>query len=376
VTPRAPFLAAALALVLASGVRAEDPPQARKTPSSWLVEEPASEPKPQWGLGPFEIYDPFILADLRAAPYARSPRTLAPMGLELGLRGTWENSFGIADDSVLRDPTTGGPLRRFTLDAETRTLDLVARYGIIPRVELGAELRAVDWRGGGILDAMVRQWHRTFGIGTLGRDLVRNNSFTVQSLDADGRRFELPNKGTFLGDAAATLRVLALEGSDVVPAVALSARLWLPTASPGSRHASGTAETFQVDASKRLGNLPLIIYAGGGYTYYDQTSLRGLELERHRGMYYAGFEWEITDGLSFVVHFWQESPRERALFRRSAIPYGNYITYIAGGFKLEPVEGFVLELGILENGIDPNTTGDIGFLFNIWYRRRGEDRPE
>lgn len=369
---RTECLGAALCLVaLAGPLRAQESRPERKAPTSWLVEEPDLGPKPQWGRGPFEVMDPFVLADLRSAPYARSPRTLAPLGLEVGLRGTWENSFGFAEDRVF-----GSSLHRFTLDAETRTLDLVVRYGIIPRVELGAEIRAVDWRGGGQLDRLVRQWHRTFGIGTLGRDQVRNDAFTVTSIDAEGRRYDLPEKGVFLGDSAATLRVLALAGSELWPAVALSSRLWLPTATPGADHAHGTAVSFQVDASKRLGDLPLIIYAGGAYTYYDQTSLRGLELLRHRGMVYAGVEWEMTDGLSFVLHFWQESPRERALFRRTTIPYGNYVSYVAGGFKLEPVEGFVLELGLIENLVDPNTTGDIGFVFNIWIRMRGQDRPE
>src|SRR5947207_3288466 len=46
----------------------------------------------QWGKGLFEIADPYPLADLRAAPHARSPRTLKPLEFELGVKTLWENS--------------------------------------------------------------------------------------------------------------------------------------------------------------------------------------------------------------------------------------------------------------------------------------------
>src|SRR4051812_33155509 len=86
------------------------------------LEEPAL---PEWGKGPFEMSDPFVLAQLRMAPYARSPRTLAPFELEVGGRGYWENSYGIASNQ----PVARGhdAIHRFTLDAESRGMTLVAR---------------------------------------------------------------------------------------------------------------------------------------------------------------------------------------------------------------------------------------------------------
>jgi hypothetical protein len=335
------------------------------------AEVPADAEKyAQWGRGPLEVADPFILAELRSAWYARSPRIAKHLELEVGLRAVWENSYGWLDDDTLRLPgSTNQFVHRATLDAETRTFDLVARFGILDRVELGVDFRAAHWRGGGVMDGMVRQFHRSFGIGSLDREQRPNDAYLVAGVEPDGSAFNLKGRGTRgPGDTTLSARVLAFEGSDYLPAVTLGARVWLPTAQQGLDHADGLAETLTIDLSKRLGDLPLILYAGGAYSYYDDCRIQGLQLTRNRGAYYVGIEWEIYSRLSFVVHFFQETPRERQLWRRGQLTYGNYVMYVAAGFKFEPIDGLTLEFGFLENGIDPNTSGDVGFLFNLWWR--------
>jgi hypothetical protein len=322
---------------------------------------------PEWGKGPFEVYDPFITATLRSAPYARSPEPLDHLELQLGARGVWENNFGYGGDLTQR-AANGSPLHRFTLDAETRTLDLVARLGLWKRIELGAEFQALEWQGGGVLDPLIRQYHRSTGIGSLDRDYVNNDSFTVSGVDPAGKPFNLGARGTIEGNSALTGRVLALEGSELWPAVAFTLRVWLPTANPRFEHANGTAETLSVDASKRILDLPFVVYGGGAYTYYDEATVDGLALMRHRFMVYGGVEWQITPHFSLVAHVWIETLREKRLFVNTNLPYGNYIQYIAVGAKWEPIDGLTIELGILENILDPNTTGDFGFLLNVWYR--------
>lgn len=350
--------------LLASSARAEEP----RDSSAEQGDSASPTPAAQWGKGPFEVYDPFVLGELRASPYARSPRPLGPLEIELGVRSVWANSFALADDRDLTDPATGSPLHRLTLDAETRSLDLVARVGLIGRFELGAELRALHWRGGGITDGAIRQYHRTVGFGALGRDQRPNDRYLVTGFEPSGARISFDGHGTALGDAAVSVRGLALEGGDYHPAVALGIRLWIPTASPILEHAHGIADTLSIDASKRLFDLPIFVYVGAAYTYYDQAAVSGLHLTRHRGMYYVGIEWAITSSVSVVAHFWQETRRERKLYRNTSIPYGNFITYVAAGVKVEPIDGLTLELGFLENTVDPNTTADIGLLVNAWFR--------
>jgi hypothetical protein len=317
----------------------------------------------QWGLGPFEVRDPSILGQLRAAPMARSPRTLEPGVIEVGLRQTQESTFQYADDSTLTD-SKGDAVHRLTVDGETRDTHLVFRMGVLPRIELGAELDAVRYQGGGFLDGLIQSFHQSFGMNTMRRDRVRSHSWNVDGVDPDGHHIHL-NSGTGVGDAYLSARFLVTEGSDYIPAVAATFSLWVPTASPQFQHAHGTAETLSIDASKRIGQLPIVLYFGGAFTYYDQAAIHGLQLTRQRGMGYFGFEWELTNRVSLVTHFWQESRRERKFYRDTDSVKGNEIQYIASGVKVVPVPGVRVEVGALES-FDKSVGGDFGFLANVW----------
>ncbi|HZV02376.1 MAG TPA: DUF3187 family protein [Planctomycetota bacterium] len=318
----------------------------------------------QWGMGPFEVRDPSVLGELRASPMARSPRTLRPFELELGVRQTQESTYVYADST---DATVGGRREhRLTVDGETRDTNLVVRMGILPRIELGAALDAVHYQGGGYLDGLITSFHRTVGMGTLRRDREPYHSWIVKGTESNGREIDFGHTGTGLGDAVLSPRFLVLEGGDYHPAVAVGLSLWLPLASPRFEHGHGTAETFSIDASKRLGTLPIVLYAGGAYTYYDAVSVHGLALTRHRFMAYGGFEIEITSRVSLVTHFWQETLREKKLFGGTDIPKGNMIQYIASGIKFTPLTGLRIELGALES-FDKSAGGDFGFLANLWF---------
>jgi hypothetical protein len=360
-----------LALMLAAAllprtVRADDadewPPSLEGPPIA--VERDSEEPAlPQWGMGPFEVRDPSVLGELRASPMARSPRTLKPLELELGVRQTQESTYVFADSTGASG--NGDREHRLTVDGETRDTHLVFRMGVLPRIELGAELDAVHYQGGGFLDGLITSFHRTVGLGTLRRDREPYHKWIVQGTQSDGRAISFGRTGTGVGDAVLSPRVLLLEGGEYYPAVALTLSLWIPTATSRFEHAHGTAETVSIDASKRLGHLPIVLYAGGAYTYYDQTNVHDLELTRHRFMGYGGFEIELTHRISLVTHFWQETMREKSLYRGTDIPKGNMIQYIASGVKFTPVPGLRLEVGALES-FDKSAGGDFGFMANLW----------
>ena len=130
-------------------------------------------------------------------------------------------------------------------------------------------------------------------------------------------------------------------------------------------HAHGLAETISLDASKRIADLPVVLYFGGALTNYDQAAIHGLHLTRDRLMGYLGLEWEVTSRISLVTHFWQESRRETRLYRASDSQRGNEVQYIAFGVKAVPLPGVRVELGALES-FDKSVGGDFGFLANVW----------
>ena len=78
--------------------------------------------------------------------------------------------------------------------------------------------------------------------------------------------------------------------------------------------------------------------------------------------------------MSLVLHAWLETPREIELYQDSNLvppanlTYGNYVSYVAFGFKFSPVDGVSVEIGALENIIDPDVTADLAFLLNVSWR--------
>ncbi|MBL4845823.1 MAG: DUF3187 family protein [Planctomycetes bacterium] len=311
----------------------------------------------QWGRGPLEIADPYILALYRARPWATSPEILPHLKGSVALHGLWSNSYAFETN-------------RMAIDAEVRQLSMTFRLGIADRFQAGLHVN-YQWRGGGSMDGFIQNFHKRFGLPNADRRRRPRHRYLVTGLQADGTTFELDHKGWGFGDVVLEGRGLITKGGDWVPALTGTVRLRIPTARSKFDVSDGVDWTFGLDASKRLGSLPLIVYSSLAYTYYDETRIDDLELQRHRGFFSIGAEWEILPILSFTVHTWVETRRETILWKdRSGIPktdllVGNWISYIAGGFKLEPTQGLTIEAGVLENLVDPETTADFGLFFSV-----------
>jgi Protein of unknown function (DUF3187) len=323
--------------------------------------------RPQFGRGPFEVRDPYLLALSRAAPWARSPETLPHLGLQIGLRGLWSNSHALQRD-------------RFVVDGEVRQVVLSLRLGLLDRIELGLQV-PYEWRGGGELDGFVEDFHEAFGLPRQERQFRPQDRYLVTGLQSDGTTFLQEHTGYGFGDLTAELRVKLLDGAALLPAAALTLRLRLPTGRGKFDLSDGVDATFNLDTSKRLwGKLDwLLLYFGAAYTYHAESRVDQLAQVRHRGFLYVGVEAELLDVLSIVFHTWVETPRETKLWRDPssggfAIPgsipevnltFGNLVSYVAFGIKLEPVDGLTFELGVLENILDPETTADLTFMLNL-----------
>lgn len=362
----APLVLVSLGTLLAfapPGLAEEAPPGDAKASSGDAAEEDAefvhedSEEVAQWGRGPVEISDPYILAFYRARAWATTPEVLPHLKGSVALRGVWSNSYGFE---------TG----RMAIDAEVRQVETVLRLGILDRFQAGLLLN-YQWRGGGALDGFIESFHKAFGLPNSDRGRRPRYRYLVGGVQADGTTFQLDHKGYGFGDFVLEGRANLLRGGDLLPALTATVRMRLPTGRGKFDLSDGVDWTLGLDASKRLGSLPLVAYVGASYTYHDETRIDALELLRHRGFFYLGLEWEILPILSVAVHAWFESPRETLLWKdRAGIPntdllVGNWISYIAGGVKFEPLKGLTFEVGVLENLIDPEVTADFGVFFSV-----------
>ena len=336
---------------------AEQERPASPDPQEGLVHDPSEASKPQWGRGPFEVSDPYILALYRARPWATSPEVLPHLKGSISLRGVWSNSYAFERN-------------RMAIDAETRNVFFTARFGIGDRFQAGVHVD-YQWRGGGVLDGFIEGFHDAFSLPQADRGRRPRDRYLVAGLQADGATFQLDHAGYGLGDLVLEGRGQVTKGSALLPALTGTLRIRLPTGSGKFELSDGIDWTLGLDASKRIGESDFVLYAGASYTYHDERLIDGLELSRHRGFFYVGGEWEIVPRLSFVVHVWIESKRETLLWaERAGVPptkilVGNWITYVAGGFKFEPLDGLTFELGAMENMIDPEVTADWTMMFNV-----------
>jgi hypothetical protein len=283
------------------------------------------------------------------------------------VRGAWSNTYAFANG-------------RYVIDGEVRTVTGSLRLGLFDRIELGINL-PYQWRGGGVMDSFIDGFHDAFSLPGADRSRVPENRYQVTGRLPNGQPFAYDHAGTGFSDLILESRVKLTEGGSYVPAVTAGLLFRLPTGRRTFDLSDGVDVSLTLDLAKRLGaRSPFVLYMGGALTYYAHAHLQGLTQYRVRGQFHLGLEWELNAWISFVVHCWIESPRQRKLFRDlndqtfgsptfdSDLLVGNYVTLIAGGFKFEPREGWRFEVGILENLVDPETTADFGVLLNASVR--------
>jgi hypothetical protein len=313
----------------------------------------ADDDEVQWGRGPLEVQDPYLLAAPRLSPWVRSPEVLRSAQVEVGLRGVWANSYELA-------------WGRYVVDGELREATAVVRVGLADRLELGLDL-PLEWQGGGRMDHSIERFHDLFQLGQQGRTLRPRDAYEVAGRARDGRPFDLEDEGTSLGDLVPEARVLVLRGSAAWPALSATLRLRLPTGLSSTSSSRGVDVSLALDASKRVG--PVVLYASAALTYLSPAVLRGLEYSRFCALVGAGFEVELGPRVSLVAHLWTQTARETDLERARPLFDGSAsVSYVACGVKCDPIDGLRLELGVLENVLTQSASADFGLVANVSYR--------
>lgn len=74
---------------------------------------------------------------------------------------------------------------QFFIDGEFQLVDLGLHYGLTDDLDVSLQVSWLAY-GGGILDAVIRNFHDTFGLGSAGRDLVPDGDFQLVLTGADG----------------------------------------------------------------------------------------------------------------------------------------------------------------------------------------------
>lgn len=292
-----------------------------------LLPRSAAADDSAWGLGPIELGNAYPLArsHISAAPF--SPETARAGTIELSGGFSWSNTFNIQKT-------------HYRIDAETRTLELGAKYSRADDLEISLDV-PVEYRGAGILDSAIDHWHQFFHLPRGGRNDRPADQFVISGINKDQSEFSFEDQGTRLGSIAVGVKKLLVRGAEDSPAVAGILRLGLPTGSGGFSH-EGLDFLAAVGASRRMDRL--VVYGSAAYLYYSDVRVENVELQRHHGSASLTAEYELTPALSGLAGLTYYSN-----IARSIENFPDYSLYLDVGVKLKSAGALVWEVLLREN---------------------------
>jgi hypothetical protein len=254
-----------------------------------------------------------------------------------------------------------------TLDGETYRLNLVGRFGIGNRLELGFEIPYV-FQSGGFLDSFIETYHNAFGFPQGGRDQAPNGRllFTYQRNGANLFRVDQCNSG--LGDLRLTAGYQLYQDDTESPrALALRSSLKVPTGDSNVLHGSGSTDlALWLTASqgwKTAGGL-WEIYGGGGVLGMTKGSVLPDQQQNAVAFGSLGGGWHPLAWLTLKVQF----DGHTAFYADSdLVELSSGSIQIVMGGTLHFSDQTALDIGVSEDLV-VKTAPDVVFNFALRHR--------
>jgi hypothetical protein len=303
------------------------------------------------GYGVLNLRSQSPFQGLRLSIVPRTPSTLTRGQQQVRVATTWANLWAVNQEAF--DPADGrlGP---YVFDSETLSLDVEYSYALsdVFQLGLGYEQR---WRFGGIMDSFIEGFHDLFSIDQSGRDRWPRDQTFIYIDPGDGRPPVIRDGSqgrTIVRGVHATLQHNVTCGTSKLPAVSWAATV---RTSVGGEDLKGTDLDLALSAaaSRRFGDVYL--YLTFGYTWYGTDEIDGLELARNQLSVLAAAEWRFKPRMSLVLQYLGSEGVAIDLG-----PFSKTSHEVVVGWKWEPREAGVLEIGLLENIINFNNSPDFG----------------
>ncbi len=284
-----------------------------------------------WLRGPIELSNqyPVSFGHLSITPEKAS--LLPEETIEVKATASWSSTLSFKDTLVA--------------DAESRELRIGANYGYSNYFEYGFELPLL-WRGSGILDHTINQWHETFGLPKNSRDNVSDDEFFFAGYDETG--------GTRFGSPIVSAKV------SLVPEI-LSSDFAVTLPIGSSAYSGDSADfRFQLLANKQWERFG--IYAGASYSYIGNTSGSELLLTRHNPGGFLYLDYLLIDYIVLNIGFLTtKTPVDKAL------GVSNMQYYVDFGAVISLAESAAFEFLLRENPINGDDSTDFTAHFGLRY---------
>ncbi len=257
---------------------------------------------------------------------------------------------GLTQDITSNYTVSSNAREQIELDGETYRTTLYARYGLMPRWEIGIEVPYLV-QGGGVFDSFIIDWHKAFGLPQGGRESAPKDRIGYRYRKDGIQKLKMEQSGSGIGDMSLTTGFGLYEYRDNVShgSLALRAALKLPTGDSSSlRGSGGTDFLLQLYGSRthfsEWGSLA-VYGSAGGLVMSDGDVLR----DQHNnlaGFGTLGLGWGPASWISFKVQLNGNTP----LYRGSSLDEisGSSLMLVTGGALRLPGD-YLLDIGVSED---------------------------
>ena len=190
-------------------------------------------------------------------------------------------------------------------DGETSRLTFSLRRGFREHWEAGVDIPVIS-HNGGMLDGLIENWHRAFGLPQSGRDDAPRNRLHYYYADRDSDDgIDFSNSGTGIGDTTLYLaRRLTPDSSASRRYLALRGGIKLPTGNSDQLRGSGATDfhlRLAASDGETLKNLDLTLFASVGALWLGHGEILADKQQRTVGFGSFGLGWSALKRVTVKV---------------------------------------------------------------------------
>lgn len=246
----------------------------------------------------------------------------------------------------------------YLIDAELMKFDVGMWYGLTDRLSIGIFIPTC-FVGNGILDGVIDGFHDLINIDS-NRELFDNYELHAYDLHAADNSLGL-SRGMFIGNIMLNISYTLFEDRQSSPGVIIGYKLQLPTMSMPWYDQDNVASGVDFILFHHFGDL--FVYCGINATRFGDETILKQRLNRQQTSTILAIDYKISDETSVVVQVARSS---------SAVDFYDYSrssTDMAAGVRTRLSNNSFLELGIMENILTSNNSGDFGVYTGLVLKR-------
>lgn len=251
------------------------------------------------------------------------------------------------------------------LDGESYRWTLSARYGFSNRFEAGIDIPYILY-GGGFLDGLIVDWHKTFNLPQGGRESAPKNRINYSYFKDGVRKLDIRNASSGIGEIVLNGGMLLHEAADAEfhESLALRTSLKLPTGESSSLRGSGSTD-FSLYLCGAINNFTewgsLGVFGSAGGMVLTKGDVLPDQQNNLVAFGMVGLGWGPAEWISFKLQL----NAHTALYHDSALnelSQHSLMMVVGGALKLP--DGYLLDIGVSEN-VAVATAPDISFHLGL-----------